>query len=444
MAVIGSATVTLTQYRDIQSVTRYYKLQIVGSSAPLKPETKPPSSDWTDSEPACDISKELYFCDLTIFSNGEGEYSKVSKSTSYEAAKQAYNKAHNAQSSIDNLEIGGRNLILNSETKPISKYIDAITTQTGIAVSEWSTNNAIRSYGVCNSNKIFGTLATGSSSPASVLGQTYVHSIYVKNNGKTPINISNNGIGDSLTIQPGESTRVILHGTGDNAHYLQFILSSSNLGDAFDVTYWHPKIEIGDKATDWTPAPEDVDAGIANAANVAANYITDISDSNGVQIKSSLDSNNKVQIKSDGMHVYQNINNTSTEVALFGNTARIGKQNDTRFEVNSDNLSAYSGTNKYFKVSPTGIGFGDNQQVLEFDPETNGLTISIPDSLYKIKITNEKIEFINTGSIDPIATISGQSLTIPKSTMIDEMQVGDKCWSWRVKDDKSLQLKWIG
>ena len=57
---------------------------------------------------------------------------------------------------------------------------------------------------------------------------------------------------------------------------------------------------------------------------------------------------------------------------------------------------------------------------------------------------HEKIEFINTGSIDPIATISGQSLTIPKSTMIDEMQVGDKCWSWRVKDDKSLQLKWIG
>ena len=71
MAVKGSATVTLTSYRDTQSVIRYYKLQTVGSSAPSKPTTKPPSSDWTDSEPACDISKELYFCDLTIFSNGE-------------------------------------------------------------------------------------------------------------------------------------------------------------------------------------------------------------------------------------------------------------------------------------------------------------------------------------------------------------------------------------
>ena len=440
MAVIGSATVTLTQYRDIQSVTRYYKLQIVGSSAPLKPETKPPSSDWTDSEPACDISKELYFCDLTIFSNGEGEYSKVSKSTSYEAAKEAYNKAQSAKDSIDNLEIGGRNLILNSETKEISKFKDTITTETGITVSEWGTKNAFRTYGTCSTSTIFGVLATGSSSPTSASGQAYVHSIYVKNNGGTAIYITSNGIGSSQIIQPGESKRAILYGTGNGSQYLQFNFTGSNLGDAFDVTYWRPKIEIGNKATDWTPAPEDA----ANAAKVATNYLTDISESNGVEVKSSLDSNNKVQIKSDGMHVYQNINNTSTEVALFGNTARIGKQNDTRFEVNSDNLSAYSGTNKYFKVSPTGIGFGDNQQVLEFDPETNGLTISIPDSLYKIKITNEKIEFINTGSIDPIATISGQSLTIPKSTMIDEMQVGDKCWSWRVKDDKSLQLKWIG
>ena len=117
MAVKGSATVTLTSYRDTQSVTRYYKLQTAGSSAPSKPTTKPPSSDWTDSEPVCDISKELYFCDLTIFSNGEWEYSLVSKSSSYEAAKEAYNKAQNASETlkaesarIDNLETGKANI----------------------------------------------------------------------------------------------------------------------------------------------------------------------------------------------------------------------------------------------------------------------------------------------------------------------------------------------
>ena len=427
MAVIGSATVTLTQYRDIQSVTRYYKLQIVGSSAPLKPETKPPSSDWTDSEPACDISKELYFCDLTIFSNGEGEYSKVSKSTSYEAAKEAYNKAQSAKDSIDNLEIGGRNLFLNTgKTVSNNNYM----------LSEYVPASVPLKAGETYTATICITPAENLSEIRVYFSQGYMSRVHFYPNGTDKQVIS-----ETFTMAYYDGRTPDVHPFYGYAQLYRFPNDGTVTGNT--TVHWF-KIEKGNKATDWTPAPEDVDAGIANAAEVATNYITDISDSNGVQIKSSLDSNNKVQIKSDGMHVYQNINNTSTEVALFGNTARIGKQNDTRFEVNSDNLSAYSGTNKYFKVSPTGIGFGDNQQVLEFDPETNGLTISIPDSLYKIKITNEKIEFINTGSIDPIATISGQSLTIPKSTMIDEMQVGDKCWSWRVKDDKSLQLKWIG
>ena len=161
------------------------------------------------------------------------------------------------QAEIDNIEIGGRNLILTSETKKISKFKDTITTETGITVSEWGTKNAFRTYGTCSINTTFGILASGSSSPTSASGQAYVHSIYVKNNGKTPIIISNNNIGGSLTIQPGESKRAILYGTGNGSQYLQFNFTSSNLGDAFDVTYWHPKIEIGDKATDWTPAPED-------------------------------------------------------------------------------------------------------------------------------------------------------------------------------------------
>lgn len=161
------------------------------------------------------------------------------------------------QAERDNIEIGGRNLILTSETKKISKFKDTITTETGITVSEWGTKNAFRTYGTCSINTTFGILAAGSSSPTSAAGQAYVHSIYVKNDGKTPIIISNNNIGDSLTIQPGESKRAILYGTGNGLQYLQFNFTGSNLGDAFDVTYWHPKIEIGDKATDWTPAPED-------------------------------------------------------------------------------------------------------------------------------------------------------------------------------------------
>lgn len=37
------------------------------------------------------------------------------------------------------------------------------------------------------------------------------------------------------------------------------------------------KAELGNRATDWTPAPEDVEAGISNAAKTATSYITNIS-----------------------------------------------------------------------------------------------------------------------------------------------------------------------
>lgn len=118
MAVKASATVTLSCYRDTQSVTRYYKLQSSTASAPSKPTSNPPSG-WNDTEPSytSGSTNTLYFCDLTEFSDGTWAYSTVSKSSSYEAAKEAYNKAQNAQNSVDEIPnyiaSRGENLVTN-------------------------------------------------------------------------------------------------------------------------------------------------------------------------------------------------------------------------------------------------------------------------------------------------------------------------------------------
>lgn len=98
----ASSTVTITCYRDTKSITRYYKLQSSTASAPSKPTANPPS-DWNDAEPSytSGSTNTLYFCDLSIFSDGTFSYSTVSKSSSYEAAKEAYNKAQNAQNTAN-------------------------------------------------------------------------------------------------------------------------------------------------------------------------------------------------------------------------------------------------------------------------------------------------------------------------------------------------------
>ena len=241
MAVIGSATVTLTQYRDIQSVTRYYKLQIVGSSAPLKPETKPPSSDWTDSEPACDISKELYFCDLTIFSNGEGEYSKVSKSTSYEAAKEAYNKAQSAKDSIDNLEIGGRNLLIGSEKGVVN------------------TNADTSSYADIKLQAHNGSTYVGQEFSFGVTAGEHIEYTYTSKYSGNNIRIGDNG-----SAHDAANTFLV----PEYKEGVVYTFSCDVIDDRPNVVGGYVlkniKLEKGNKATDWTPAPEDVDAGIAN------------------------------------------------------------------------------------------------------------------------------------------------------------------------------------
>ena len=94
MAIKAKATITLSFMVDIKSVCRYYKLQASTATAPTKPTTNPPSG-WTTTEPnyTTGSTNTLYFVDLTVFTNDTFVYSEVSKSSSYEAAKEAYNKA---------------------------------------------------------------------------------------------------------------------------------------------------------------------------------------------------------------------------------------------------------------------------------------------------------------------------------------------------------------
>lgn len=146
MAVKGSATVTLSQYRDTESVTRYYKLQSSSMAAPDKPANVKPNETpdgWSRAEPACDITKTLYTCDVTVFSDKTTHVSDVSKSTSYEAAKEAWNKAQTAQNTAteaaktaDNYISTDSTGIMVSENKGTTKEIPSNATKNNVLITE--------------------------------------------------------------------------------------------------------------------------------------------------------------------------------------------------------------------------------------------------------------------------------------------------------------------
>lgn len=90
---------------DVTVTCRYYLLQASTLSPPDKPTQKPPGGSWSETEPSytSGSTNTLYFVDLTVFSDGTWAYSSVSKSSAYEAAKEAYNKAQQVTDTVDGL-----------------------------------------------------------------------------------------------------------------------------------------------------------------------------------------------------------------------------------------------------------------------------------------------------------------------------------------------------
>lgn len=169
---------------------------------------------------------------------------------------------------VDGIQIGGTNLLLNSAAKKLTAYGNPTLDFETVAVPAWGASDAIRAYGTGGTTTVFGRLIGYSVPAMSLAGQNYAFSIYVKNNhASNAVKVSFNTLAPAQTLQPGESKRVEAIGVGNGTNGIQFNFTRNAAGADFDVTYWRPKIEYGNKATDWSPAPEDVDKNITDAVD---------------------------------------------------------------------------------------------------------------------------------------------------------------------------------
>lgn len=93
-------------------------------------------------------------------------------------------------------------------------------------------------------------------------------------------------------------------------------------------------------------------------------------------------------------------------------------------------------------VSPTGgiVLYGpDGEAVATYGTST---IIGNADDFH-IEITNQEVGFYDGQT--RVAYISNQTLYITQSVVLDEMQLGNKKWSWKYDNrDDSIFLKWIG
>lgn len=288
MAVKASVTITISKYRDTDSITRYYKLQASTAAAPAVPTTLTPSG-WSTSEPTytSGSTNTLYYTDCIIFSDGTFQYTddsngKAVKSSSYEAAKEAYNKAQAAQDSadatqenLDNLEIGGRNLFKKSDT-----FTSGGTGASGITPS---IENGLWKIVVASTNGNYLSWNHSNVIEANINDQEdFVFSFDIKsadaNKTKPPTIFFKNGFGyvDCLGSVGSEWTRCYYIGKWKKVNGIAFHFGWNGLAGTYYIR--RLKFEKGNKPTDWTPAPEDDIEAINNAQTTADNITNRVND----------------------------------------------------------------------------------------------------------------------------------------------------------------------
>jgi len=188
---------------------------------------------------------------------------------------------------VDGIKIGGRNLLTGS--------------------SGWTKANPAKSTNAADGYAYIG-------------GKVYLE------NGKT---YTLQAVSDSVWAtghggQTGKAT-IWLHGLGDGFHRIfcgdgktpgrytwTFVHTSATQNCEIRIngygkvtSFWDIKIESGNKATDWTPAPEDIDSAINEVSKNTNQYISDVSDSLGkteeelADLKSNTNATLKLCVKED-------------------------------------------------------------------------------------------------------------------------------------------------
>lgn len=209
-----------------------------------------------------------------------------------------------------------------------------------------------------------------------------------------------------------------------------------------------PKFEKGNKATDWTPAPEDVQEGIDNAQGTAD--------------KAEGDASNALNQVVDAKATLSLLQSSIETLVTDANGASMMTQTSTGWTFNMGGFESAldKATNDitaiYGDISAvTDIANAADQLAKDIANKTAYINMSTDedgapcielgktDNEFKLRITNTSIDFMQ-GS-QKIAYITNQSLYIRSSVVTDEMQIGEGTgFIWKKRSNGNMGLRSIG
>lgn len=320
-----------------------------------------------------------------------------------DAIKLQATKITETSNKIDNLEIGGRNLISNVASNwqqghwddidgNYLNYSGRICTKNGMKVIPGETY-AIKVYlnGVTDKNLLFRTYGSDGSFLGSVIGVTN-----------------------------------LIYNVPSNVYELRFVLYENVTLDDLTSGAVRVKIEKGNKATDWTPSPEDVDEAInterterQSAIETKANEITSkvsetyVSNSLFEHYQNTV-SSQFTQTKNDfTWSINQSVTDAKNEMS--GQIDSVNGRVDG-LKQTTDNVNSY----------------------MSFD--NDGLTLGKSDSAFKTKITNEEWSIQKNGA--KVTYINDQTMYITDGQFTQSLKIG--AFGFVPRANGSLDFKKVG
>ena len=218
-------------------------------------------------------------------------------------ANNAQSSASAAKAALDNLQIGGRNLVLNS---------DGSSTANIFAYGDCYAARVVKDYDGGTGNEIY----IGKSKQPDA-GYTYAQSVWIRAKQNLELDTDYVLSFDARLLSSSGYTSIPVYlrlaGTTYDTSVMKKVEVTKTLQRFSVVLHSHPtdpynyatlfigvpttiiyiskvQIEKGNKATDWTPAPEDVEASIAENKEYAEGLVTALGDNLQNQIDGVVDS----------------------------------------------------------------------------------------------------------------------------------------------------------
>lgn len=324
---------------------------------------------------------------------------------------------------IDNLEIGGRNLVLNSSFNNNLYHWTVSSSDLICSVVQGRSNNrALQmitdSSTRLNINQIVlnkNTIVTGDTFTLSFWykissDNPSVSGVFVRNNG-SPWTTLIEAIGTGLVFD-GEWHHFTKSGVCEGSDSYPNDIALYFLIAAGTFTVSEIKLEKGNKSTDWTPAPEDIQENISNSkqeAIEASNAYSDVKEKEIISVVENVKTvvdNHTTAISIVQTSIQQTQNKVDT---VFTQTEEIRNLTDE----NSNQLQQYK---QYISMEPV-------KHEGETEPRPT-ITLGQSTSSFKVAIDNKEIAFTGASG-EKVAYITGDELRINNVVVVRKLAIGD-------------------